>query len=91
MKLDWNNIKIIDPCAGGNREVKDSGGIREIYHPMSYQTAIHNIFGSCNVHNIDIREDSLAETKGDYLKMNVKNFSPKVIITNPPFNLAVQL
>lgn len=44
MKLDWNNIKIIDPCAGGNREVKDSGGIREIYHPMSYQTAIHNIF-----------------------------------------------
>lgn len=91
IKLDWNNVKIIDPCAGGNREVKDGDGIKEIYHPMSYQTAIHNIFGNCNVNNIDIREDSLAETKGDYLEIDVKNFAPQIIITNPPFNLAVPI
>lgn len=58
---------------------------------MSYQTAIHNVFGNCNVNSIDIRDDSLAETKGDYLKMNVKSFSPQIIITNPPFNLAVPI
>lgn len=58
---------------------------------MSYQTAIHNVFGNCNVNNIDIREDSLAEFKGDYLKLDVKKFSPQVIITNPPFNLAVPI
>ena len=86
VKLDWNNIKICDVCAGGNEEIRDDVGIKEVYHPMSYQTAIHNVFGGCNVNNIDIREDSLAETKGDYLKMNVKDFAPQVIITNPPFN-----
>lgn len=91
VKLDWNNIKIVDCCAGGNNEVKDDGGIKEIYHPMSYKTAINNTFGECNVNNIDIREDSLAETKGDYLTMNVKDFSPEVIITNPPFSLATSI
>ena len=91
VKLDWNKIKIIDPCAGGNEEIRDDIGIKEVYHPMSYQTAIHNVFGNCNVNNIDIREDSLAETKGDYLKMNVKDFAPQVIITNPPFNQAVPI
>ena len=91
IKVDWNNIKIVDPCAGGNNEIKDEYGIKEVYHPMSYQTAIHNIFGNCNVNNIDIREDSLAEVKGDYLKKDVKSFSPQIIITNPPFNLAVPI
>ena len=91
VKLDWNNIKICDPCAGGNREIKDENGIKEIYHPMSYQTAIHNVFGNCNVNNIDIRQDSLAETKGDYLQINIKSFTPDVIITNPPFNSAVPI
>ena len=88
--LDWNNLKIMDTCAGGNYEIRDEIGVKEVYHPMSYQTAIHNIFGRCNVNNIDIREDSLAETKGDYLlESNVKSFSPDLIITNPPFKLAV--
>lgn len=91
IKIDWNNIKILDPCAGGNNEIRVESGIKEIYHPMSYQTAIHNVFGNCNVNNIDIREDSLSEVKGDYLKLDVKHFSPQVIITNPPFNLAVSI
>ena len=91
VKLDWNKIKMSEPCGGGNEEIRDDVGIEEVFHPMSYQTAIHNVFGNCNVNNIDIREDSLAETKGDYLKMNVKDFAPQVIITNPPFNQAVPI
>lgn len=76
----WNKVKIIDPCAGGDEK-----------HPMSYPTAIKNIYGNCNVNCIDIREDSLAETKGDYLKQNVKDFKPYIIITNPPFNIALEI
>lgn len=91
VKLEWNNIKIVDCCAGGNEEIRDDTGIKEVYHPMSYPTAIHNIFGDCNIKTIDIREDSLAETKGDYLKMNVKDFAPQVIITNPPFSIATSI
>lgn len=91
IKINWNTINILDVCAGGNAEIKDEGGIKEVYHPMSYQAAIHNVFGNCNVNNIDIREDSLAEVKGDYLKKDVKSFSPQVIITNPPFGLAVPI
>lgn len=90
--LDWGYSKILDPCAGGNHEIRDKHGIKEAYHPMSYSTAIHNVFGEyCNVNNIDIRSDSLAETKGDYLTMDVKKFRPDIIITNPPFNLAVPI
>ncbi len=44
VKLDWNNIKIVDPAAGGNNEIRDENGIREVFHPMSYSTAIHNVF-----------------------------------------------
>ena len=91
--LDWNKLKILDPCAGGNKEIRDKNNkLIEAYHPMSYQTAIHNVFGACNVNNIDIRENSLSEIKGDYLNMNaVKRFSPDIIITNPPFNIATSI
>ena len=89
-KLDWNNIKIIDCCAGGNLEVSDEKGIKEIYHPMSYPTAINNVFGKCDIDTYDIREDSLAEHKENFLETKL-NYKPDVIITNPPFNQAVQI
>lgn len=89
--LGWDKCKILDICAGGNDEIKDANGIRELYHPMSYPTAIHNVFGNCNVNTIDIREDSLAATKGDYLTMNVKDYEPEIIITNPPFAIATDI
>ena len=57
---------------------------------MSYQTAINNVFGDCNMINVDVREDSLAEIKKDYLTFNFKNYLPNIIITNPPFNLSMQ-
>lgn len=63
---------ILDPCAGGDAK-----------HPMSYPEALKQF--NVNVRTIDIREDSLAETKGDYLKIKL-DYRPKTIITNPPFN-----
>lgn len=42
-----------------------------------------------NIFTIDIREDSLAEIKGDYLEQPPGDFD--LIITNPPFALASEI
>lgn len=84
-QLDWLNSKILDPCAGGNEEIPEY----EAYHPMSYPVAIHNIYNK-QINTIDIREDSFADTKGDYLQMKL-DYQPNIIITNPPFNQAVEI
>ena len=82
IQLPWNSCKIIDPCAGGRTEPHES---------MSYPEAIKNVFGDCNINCIDIREDSLAETKNNYLELDVKSFKPYIVITNPPFNQALPI
>ena len=73
-----DNIIILDPCGGGDTS-----------HPMSYPTAIHNIH-NLQTKTIDIREDSLADIKTDYLNYNL-DYKPNIIITNPPFNLAMEI
>ena len=71
------DIHILDPCAGG-----------DIKHPMSYPKALKNIgINPDNISTIDIRSDSLAKVKTDYLKYNCRN-KFDVIITNPPFSIA---
>lgn len=91
IKVNWNTIKILDCCAGGNNEIRDDNGIKELYHPMSYPTAIHNMCGSMrDLHTIDIRQDSLAEFKKDYLTTKL-DYRPYMIITNPPFNIATNI
>lgn len=67
--------KILDPCGGG-----------DVNHNMSYPEALKRC-GYTNVDTLDIREDSLAEVKADYLTYNCKN-KYDVIITNPPFNIS---
>ena len=79
IQFDWNNSIIVDSTAGGNLKTD-----KEAYHPMSYPVAIKNVFGECDVRTYDIREDSLAEHKCDYLKTNL-GYTPKMIISNPPF------
>jgi hypothetical protein len=69
---------ILDCCAGG-----------DINHLMSYPKALKQI-GIFNVDTIDIRKDSLANIKTDYLKYNCKD-KYDVIITNPPFNIALDI
>lgn len=88
--LDWKNIKILDPCGGGNPEYSDENGIIEIEHPMSYPTAIRNLYGDCDITTYDIREDSFADRKENYLSAELE-FQPDVIITNPPFNQATEI
>lgn len=72
---------ILDPCAGGDGE-----------NPMSYPTALNTYLGISpnEITTIDIREDSLAEIKGDYLKADCKD-KYKVIITNPPFDISAKI
>lgn len=69
---------IHDPCAGGC-----------VVNEMSYPTVLEK-FGFTNIITSDIREDSRAMIKADYLK--IPNFNPeKVVITNPPFNFSVPI
>lgn len=71
------NGMILDPCAGGDKK-----------HPMSYPEALKQ-FGmyNKNIITIDIREDSLAQIKEDYLEVSYCD-KFNMIITNPPFNIA---
>ena len=79
INIDWNNVLILDPTAGGSETEE-----------MSYPVAIEKTFGKCNIKTIDIRDDSRAETKGNYLEMSL-DYKPNVIITNPPFNQAIEV
>ena len=60
-------------------------------HPMSYPTAISNLnLNGGGITTIDIREDSLAEIKNNYLSVELP-IKPKIIISNPPFNLSEEI
>lgn len=83
--LNWNNSIIVDPTSGGNPKTD-----KDAYHPMSYPTAIKNIYGDCEIHTYDLREDSFAENKCDYLNEKL-SYKPNIIITNPPFAIATDI
>ncbi len=71
--------KILDSCAGGDNA-----------HAMSYPTVINKIFPQLQVDTVDIRDDSLAEIKMDYLNFDCTN-RYNTIITNPPFNNSLEI
>ena len=59
---------------------------------MSYPKALKEYYAIKDediIRTIDIREDSLAENKSDYLHTKL-NYKPFVIISNPPFNQAME-
>jgi len=68
----------LDPCAGGDE-----------HNPMSYPTVLEKV--TENIATLDIREDSRAEVKADYLSKDFSKEKFDVIITNPPFALAKQI
>lgn len=80
--LDIWDKNILDPCAGG-----------DIVHPMSYPKALKEYYAipdDCKiVKTIDIREDSLAETKSNYIETEL-DYKPFLVISNPPFNQAME-
>lgn len=59
---------------------------------MSYPVVIEEMFNIAP-DTIDIREDSLAKIKEDYLLFDINKFDYKhdIIITNPPFCFAPQI
>lgn len=77
----WDKI-ILDPCAGGDPS-----------HDMSYPKALREYYAIPDdwngIKTIDIREDSLAETKCNYIETKL-DYKPFFVISNPPFNQAME-
>jgi hypothetical protein len=78
---DFSGKVILDPCAGGDSE-----------HGMSYPDAIKKwkYEQPVEISTMDIRGDSLAYLKADYLSTSI-DYHPDIIITNPPFVLAQKI
>lgn len=76
-----HGLSLFDPCAGGDAD-----------NEMSYPTVIREYFRDfANIKTNDIRKDSLADNKEDFLKMPINFHVPDIIITNPPFNIAEEV
>jgi hypothetical protein len=72
--------QILDPCSGGDEK-----------HPMSYPEALKQIgVNPENITTVDIRKDSRANIREDYLAIDCPG-DFDVIITNPPFFLAREI
>ncbi len=79
---------VLDPCAGGNAK-----------YDMPYPTVLKE-FGYKEIHTMDIREDSRAAQKCDFLTVEKPYPTPleeyhqsyrNLIITNPPFDIALDI
>jgi hypothetical protein len=73
------NDVFLDPCAGG-----------DIDNEMSYPKALRKFGFDGVIETIDIREDSLAQRKENFLKFQ-EPYKYDVVITNPPFNIALDI
>lgn len=72
------DIKILDPCAGGNEK-----------YDMPYFKVLESL-GFNNIRTADIRQNSQARFKLDFLN-DVLDFEYfDLTISNPPFNLAIE-
>lgn len=75
-----NNIEdikyVLDPAAGGDDK-----------HLMSYPLVLGE--EKFKIITLDLRDDSLAEIKGDYFETKFEN-SFDMIITNPPFSYGIE-
>lgn len=71
-----SRLEILDPCAWWDNK-----------HEMTYPSVILDL---CNVSvtTMDIREDSKATQKGDFLKSTRCNYD--MVISNPPFSHAIE-
>ena len=72
-----SDLLILDPCAGGDE-----------HHEMSYPAVLTDILG-CNITTLDIREDSRATIKCNFLEQSLPDYG--IVITNPPFNIALDI
>lgn len=72
------DFDVLDPCAGGDSN-----------HLMAYPNALLKR-GFKNITTIDVRPDSKADIKGDFLQLELQK-SYDFIITNPPFYIAEEV
>lgn len=73
-----SNIRILDPCAGGDEE-----------HDMPYPKVLKK-FGYRNITTMDIRKNSKAMLAGvDFLTYPLAGPKYDLVISNPPFKLAI--
>lgn len=72
----FNPQLIVDPCAGG-----------DAVNDMPYPEVLKTFFRQARFVTYDIRQDSRAIFKVDYLK-HQSQFAPDLIMSNPPFVLA---
>lgn len=70
--VNLEGLRVLDPSAGGDAN-----------HFMPYPKALRPY--RCIIDTIDIREDSKATLKADYLQTEL-DYKPDMIITNPPFD-----
>lgn len=82
-KGDKYPLTILDPCAGGDVE----------NNWMAYPAALkrHSGWKIGKLTTVDIRQDSLAEFKHDYLNLPAPKEKYDLVITNPPFNQALPI
>lgn len=78
------NKNVLDPCAGGKIDGLDG------FDEMSYPIALGN-YNVANITTFDIRTDSKAQQKNDYLDTLVQENKYDIIISNPPFNIALEI
>ncbi len=78
----FENKVLLDPCCGGDYE-----------NQPSYPEAFRSLSLVNELYTIDIREDSKATYKEDYLTFDIKRIQKEIdiIITNPPFYLAINI
>jgi len=81
----------LDPCAGGKTIFNAVHNQDFTLTRMSYPEVIRREFAPSVLDTIDIRQDSLADRKEDYLKAIVDKNLYDVIITNPPFYSAKEI
>lgn len=79
--LCFDGKYILDPCAGG-------ADLETMSYPEALLKYVYK--EPISIETMDIREDSRARTKADYLKTKI-DYWPDVIITNPPFSLALAI
>ena len=86
---DWHEgfpfVSAMDPCAGGTI------GREGMSYPLAMESLPHLFRYLGIVHTIDIREDSCAASRGDYLTQSEHPGQYDIIITNPPFSIAQQV
>jgi hypothetical protein len=71
------DLKWLDPCCGG-----------DIRNDATYLNLIKELYAPSNIIGIDIRQDSKADIKENYLTRNNNLLNADIIISNPPFYLA---